>query len=252
MGVSAQEAKAYISLLRLGPLTGYQLSKNAGINSSKIYGLLQRLIDRRFVVASDTQPVRYFPCTPEELLDSIKSDLGASIGSLESSLRAIAKKEKTDDLIAWNTTGRADVMRRAKHIIGQSHENIFLALWPKELPSLRSCLRESEKRGVKLHVVIYGSTSFRRGTVYFHRPSDYPYRERKERRFILTSDHNGALIANFGSNGEGNGLWTQNPGLVNVFRDFVIHEIYIIRIEAAFPEEIEKCFGKNWERIRTL
>jgi HTH-type transcriptional regulator, sugar sensing transcriptional regulator len=100
--------------------------------------------------------------------------------------------------------------------------------------------------------VSYGNTSFDKGTIYLHRPSDYPFRERRERRFVLTSDSSKAVIASFGSDGDGNGIWTENPGLVNLFKDFVIHEIYIVKIEEAFPKEIRAAYGKDWERIRMV
>ena len=250
LGIPPQESRAYLSLLEEDDITGYQLSKNAGIHSSKIYAVLKRLLERGFIIAADTQPVKYFPCAPDDVLGKIRKGFDASVNALESALESISNRTKGNELIAWNATGRADIIRRSREIIDQSTENIFLAVWPKELRPIRSSLSEVVKRGVKLHVVAYGATNFNQGTVYFHRPSDYPFRERGERRFVLTSDNKKAVIANFGPDGSGNGLWTENNGLVMLFRDFIIHEIYIVKIEEAFPGEIKRCFGKDWEKAR--
>ena len=46
LGVATQEARAYLSLLEENGVSGYQLSKNAGIQSSKIYGILNRLMEK--------------------------------------------------------------------------------------------------------------------------------------------------------------------------------------------------------------
>jgi sugar-specific transcriptional regulator TrmB len=252
MGISAQEVRAYISLLEQEYVTGYQLSKSAGIPSSKIYSVLNRLLDRGFVTAANTRPVRYVPKPPEELLAGIRDDFRTSLDALENSLKTIRNGAGKSDIVAWNTTGRADVMRKARSMIDHSTEKIYLAVWPQDLRPIRASLSKAVKRTVTLHLVSYGNTTFDRGTIYFHRPSDYPFRERRERRFVLTSDSSKAIIASFRPEGDGNGIWTENRGLVNLFKDFVIHEIYIVKIEEAFPRQIQRAYGKDWERIRMV
>jgi len=250
MGISTQEIKAYLSLLEEEYVTGYQLGKSADIPSSKIYSVLTRLLGRGFVIATDTRPVRYLPRPPEELLAGIRDDFRASMNTLESCLKTIRNGTRKSDIVAWNTTGRADVMRKARSMIDHSIEKVYLAVWPQDLRPIRASLSEAVTRGVKLHLVSYGNTTFDRGNIYFHRPSDYPFRERQERRFVLTADSGKAVIASFASGGAGNGIWTENPGLVNLFKDFVIHEIYIVKIEEAFPQQIQAAYGKDWEKIR--
>jgi len=250
MGISTQEVKAYLSLLEAEYVTGYQLSKSADIPSSKIYRVLNRLLSRGFVIAADTRPVRYLPRPPEELLAGIRDDFRASLDKLESSLQTIRNGARKSDIVAWNTTGRTDLMRKARSMIDHSTDRVYLALWPQDLRPIRASLSEAVKRGVNLHLVSYGNTTFDRGHIYFHRPSDYPFRERRERRFVLTADSSKAVVASFASGGAGNGIWTENPGLVNLFKDFVIHEIYIVKIEEAFPQQIQAAYGKDWEKIR--
>ncbi len=252
MGISAQEVRAYIALLEQEYVTGYQLSKSAGIPSSKIYSVLNRLLDRGFVIAANTQPVRYLPRAPEELLAGIRNEFRVSLDALERSLKTIRNGTRKNDILAWNTTGRADVMRKARTMIDHSTEKLYLAVWPQDLRPIRASLSEAVKRGVKLQLVSYGNTTFDQGTIHFHRPSDYPFRERRERRFVLTSDSSKAVIASFAEDGAGNGIWTENPGLVSLFKDFVIHEIYIVKIEEAFPKQIQGAYGKDWERIRMV
>jgi len=250
LGVPQQEALAYLALLREGGVSGYQLSKIAGIHSSKIYGILQRLMGRGFVVAADTRPKKYFACPPEEVVEKIEKEMTATVAGLGQALKSIQKSNNGNNLPAWNITSRADVIFKAKEIIQGSAKAIFLAVWAKELKPLRQALSEAVGRGVDLRVVAYGHTGFKQGTVYAHRPSDYPYRERKERRFVLTSDNQKALIANFGEDGSENGLWTEQRGLVLLFRDFVIHEIYISELERAYPHQIRALVGRDWEKMR--
>lgn len=249
-GISPQESKAYLSLLEKDNVTGYALSKNSGIHSSKIYAILNKLLEREFIIAADTRPVKYFPRKPEEVMSHIRKDFEGSLNTLSSDMDRVYHNSKNKELITWNITGRANVFRKVRDLITMAESNIFIATWFKELRSIRLALSKAVKRGVKLKTVVHGTTNFNIGTIYQHKPSDYPLRERSQRRFIFTSDNNKAVIANFEDNGDGSGLWTENEGLVMLFRDFIIHEIYIIKIQTALPRQIRRIFGEDWEKIR--
>jgi len=249
-GVSSQEAKAYLSLLEKDNVTGYGLGKNAGIHSSKIYNIISKLLERDFIIATDTRPVRYFPRKPPEVVGIIKKEFEDSVKTLNSDISRMVNHSKSLELITWNITNRADVFRKVREMIQATEKNIFLASWSKELRPIRAVLTRTIKRGVQGHTVIYGPSNFNAGTIFQHQPSDFPSRERGQRRFIFTSDNNKAVIANFAADGTGSGLWTENNGLVMLFRDFIIHEIYIIRIQQALPREVRQLFGEKWEKIR--
>ena len=250
LGVPVQEARPYLSLLDQNGISGYQLSKNAGIQSSKIYGVLKRLTERGFVINTDTKPLKYFACPPGQILGKIEKELSATVSNLDEALKSLKVEKKISETLAWNITGRGDVIHKAKAIIDASEKAIFMAAWPKEMRPLRVALTRAVKRKVKLQLVTYGATNFNQGTIYVHRPTDYLSRESGEHRFILISDNDKSVIANMGDNGSANGLWTENRGLVLLFRDFVIHEIYIVKVEEAYPREIKELVGRNWEKAR--
>ena len=175
-----------------------------------------------------------------------------SLDRLGDALKKFPQDDTTRQALAWNLTTRAEVIAKARGVIEKGTDSIFLAVWSKELRPIRVTLRNAFKRGVKITTVTYGSTNLKERNVYYHRPSDFPFRERGERRFVLTSDDRVAVIANFKSDGLGSGLWTENAGLVQLFRDFIVHEVIIIMVEKAFPEPIKKFFGKDWEKLYNL
>ena len=137
-------------------------------------------------------------------------------------------------------------------MINETEEKLYLTAWGEEFSSIRRAARRAEQRGVKVTSVAYGMTNFNVGKIYRHRPSDYPFRERGERRFVLVSDEKKALISGFKDRAPSGALWTENSGLVQLIRDFIIHEIYIIKIEETFPEQIHSAFGNNWEKVRPI
>jgi len=252
LGLSLQEAKAYFSLLKKDNITGYELSKNARIHTSKIYGILSKLLEKGFIIGIDSRPVKYLPRPPQEVLARIKQDFDNALDNLKAPLERVYANSEKSKLIAWNITGRIDIIRKAKDLINETEEKLYLAAWGEEFSSIRRSAKSAQQRGVKVTSVAYGMTNFNVGTIYRHRPSDYPFRERGERRFVLVSDEMKALISSFKDRVLCGAIWTENSGLVQLIRDFIIHEIYIIKIEEAFPDQIHSTFGNNWEKIRSV
>ena len=252
-GVAALEAKVYLSLLTNSGVSGYQLSKNAGITTSKVYTVVSRLIEKGFVVAAESRPVKYYPRPPKELLANIKKDVTQNLDHLDEHLDRLTKTTPLfNHDLAWNIIGRRNVISRAKDLIRSAQQSIFLAVWPKELRLLRKELESAGQRTEKIRLLSYGPAKINFGEIFIHRPSDYPFRERGERRFILIVDNKIAVIATLLDDETDAGLWTENPGLVLLFRDFIIHEIYIAQVEKAYPEEIEKLAGRDWEKLRIM
>ena len=248
--MTAQEARVYVALLQNQGVSGYQLSKNAGIPSSKIYTLLNRLTERGFAIAVEGRPVKYYPRPPRELVADLQQNLSSAFVKLEDLLSGLENQSPSSNALAWNITGRQDVMAKAKDMLRSAEDKIFLATWSKELKPLRKELEIAHHRGARVRLLAYGPTNFDAGEVFQHRPSDYPFRERGARRFVLTVDDERAVIANLVDGEDDTGLWTENSGLVLLFRDFVIHEIYITQVEKAYPKEIRELAGNDWEKLR--
>ena len=73
LGMSLYEAKIYVGLLRHGPQNGNEVSKSAGIPSSKVYSTLERLsskgIAHKVLAGSTTQ---YVCISPLELMHRLR------------------------------------------------------------------------------------------------------------------------------------------------------------------------------------
>ena len=247
LDLSSYEIKAYLSLLKNGKATGYELSKKSGIPSSKIYTVLSQLVEKELIIPIDTKPIRYFPRPPSEVIDNLSNQYNKVFAHLKEKLDFLYNQKGKDEIVAWNISGRKEIINRAKEMIQESEKLIFLGLWQQEYRSIRHTIKRAYSKGVRIITLTYGDVSLKVGEIYNHRPSDPLYREKQQRRFIVIKDNVKAL---FGSFPEERGVWTENLGLINLIRDFLIHEIYIVKIEKAIPDEIHSLFGKNWELIR--
>ena len=249
LGLSDHEIRVYLALLNCDNSSGYQLSKSSNVPTSKIYQVIKKLLQEGFIIAADTRPVKYAACPPEDVMRKLSGVFSACINDLNRNLKLFKRKTVLQDHLAWNIIGRKSIISKAKECISRSEEAVFIAAWQNELNSLKTVLAGAEKRGVLVKIVCYGKTTIESGTIYSHRPSDYPYRERGERRFTLAVDNEVSVIANL-SESSSSGLYTKNAGLVHLIRDFIIHEIYIILIEKALPKEVTDVVGRDWEKVR--
>jgi len=73
IGLTEGEIHVYLALTELGLSTSWNITKNAKIASSKVYEVLQRLIDKGLVSFVIKNGVRYYDATPpERLLDFLE------------------------------------------------------------------------------------------------------------------------------------------------------------------------------------
>ncbi|KYH36888.1 MAG: hypothetical protein AYL28_005810 [Candidatus Bathyarchaeota archaeon B23] len=68
LGLTEYEASAYLTLLRHGEMTAIELSEEAAIPYSKIYGVLDSLSRRGWVEVGGGRPRVYYPSSPLEAL----------------------------------------------------------------------------------------------------------------------------------------------------------------------------------------
>jgi HTH-type transcriptional regulator, sugar sensing transcriptional regulator len=250
LGLTTFEARAYLSLLKRGNVTGYELSKESGIPSSKIYSVLKHLVTKELASPLESHPVRYIPRPPEEVIEKFFGEFRQTQSFLKRNLQRLYRRSGGVEVVIKNILGRKEAFRKARELIRSAKHTLYLAVWQEEWRSIRTAAKTTHTRGVKIYAVAYGSVPIDFGEIYRHAPSDPVFRERKERRLVVVSDDNKALFANFSGGGSGKAVWTDDRGLVLLVRDFIIHEIYIVKIQEALPRQIAKAFGPNWEKIR--
>jgi len=252
IGLKNFEARAYVTLLTKGKATGYELSKASGIPSSKIYSVLHHLLAKNLVIPLESHPVRYLPRPPEDWIETYIKMFSETFSFLKKRLNELYKTQGEEDIVAKNLLGRKDIIRKTRDLIKKAKETIYIALWKEEWRSIRWIVNKVYSQGVEFYVVTYGIVPIQIGKIFKHGPSDIFIRERGERRFVLVVDEDDALFANFSKGDSAKAVWTNDKGLVLLIKDFIIHEIYIVKIKETFPKEITKAFGPKWEKIRLL
>ena len=81
-GLSLNACKAYVSLLKNNPATGYEISSQSAIPRSAIYATLNRLESMGLVNSEGDTPKKYIPLAPSQLIDHLNSNHTENINGL--------------------------------------------------------------------------------------------------------------------------------------------------------------------------
>ena len=239
------EAKAYVSLLKQGEVSGYELAKNSGIPASKIYQVLNRLIAKEVVMAVDSEPVKYTPIPPDEILGRYRNDYLKNLDSLTKSLDDVYTKNQYTDNYMWNLTGRKFILEKVCEFISQARNTIHLSVWDEEVKEIETALAGAAKKKIKIHVVHFGQKILGFGNEYRHGREHQIRQERGARRIALEVDEEKVILGHFLDNGLSTAVWTMNKGLVLLAKDYIIHDIYTIRIAEKFGDSVNQIFESN-------
>ncbi len=248
LGFSSYEAKAYITLLKHHPVTGYNLSKKSGIPPSKIYEVISKLLSRSIISPLSGKPVKYIPQNNKVFLKNLRSNFKETIDYLEKYLPTLG--DISADYI-WNINDITDFLNRAKDMVSCAKNEMILLSWDSELREIMDELRKNKIP--KLAIIQFGSMDIDIGVVYNHGIESVLKREKGGRTLSIVTDNSSLLQGIISESRQVNGIYTTHPSLVEMGIDHMIHEIYTLKMYDEFQEEMDKKFGgKNLKKLRNI
>ncbi len=252
LGLSEYEAKAYLALLAESPATAYEAAKRAGIPSSKIYEVLERMALRGLVMRRDEGERRlYVPAPSREFLDRQRARLGETLDRLAEELPRLG--DTADAGLLWNVSDRAALIGQALAIISRSAAELLVSGESEELEELSRALFQARDRGAKIAIVHFGEQRAPLpGVVHEHPIKDTLQAEKGGRGFALVSDSREALIGTIAMNGAVEGAYSGNKGFVVLAEDYVKHDIYVMKIVKRYDAELIRRFGPGYRKLREV
>ena len=70
-GFNASVGKAYLSLLKNNPATGYEISSRSGIPRSAVYSVLKNMESQGLINSVAQSPRKYIPLAPSSLVEHL-------------------------------------------------------------------------------------------------------------------------------------------------------------------------------------
>lgn len=248
LGFNTYEAKVYLSLLKHHPATGYEVSKESGVPQARAYDTLKVLESRKIVVATGEKPVTYIPINPNDLLDRCEKTYMSSLEYLRDNLKNIAP-----DFIepVLNIRGTKGIFDYSIDIINSAQKEIFIELWDEDLSMLKEPLIEAHNRGVTINMVGLDDADFNLGNVYQHALGSKIEEQLGGRWLIMAVDNCNGMAGTVSETSKvPQAVCTRHPGIVLIMKEVIVHDIYLIEVEAKLGKEMEEIFGKDLISLR--
>ena len=224
MGLSMNESKAYEALLRQGPANGYEVSKRSGITRSVIYGVLDRLVDKGYALAVDSDPVIYAPLPPAQLVKRYRETYESNIERLEHGLWKVASGLDAENYIL-GVAGYDDTMRKARELIGGAKHEVVVSAWGSDCAPLHDELKAAERNGRTVILFCHSKVPFSVGTIYEYGLDEEIIRQKwPTRRIMVAADCRTALLGDIRPDAD-LGIVTSNPMIVQMAVEHVILDI---------------------------
>ena len=95
IGLTEAESKTYLSLLRYGSSSGYEVSKVSGVPRSKIYNILETLVTKGFVRFTEGEGTNQYLAVPiEEVSERIQKETKDTLEELTAQLKEYQRVQK--------------------------------------------------------------------------------------------------------------------------------------------------------------
>lgn len=251
LGLSEYEAKAYLALLCLHPATAYEVSRESGIPSSKIYQVLDRLVDRGMVAPAAGGKARQFmPLDPDEFLARYKSTVEQTLDALQHDLAHLSDRARHSSI--WNIADGDYLMGKAIAMINEAKQTLMLSLWKDELALLEPALARAMRRKVRVSIVHFGAPVSKLKQIYAHPIEETIYEEKGGRGIVVVRDSAEVLTGTIIGSGRVEGAWSTNRGFVTLAEDYIKHDVYIMKIVRRFDRELVMKFGPHYAKLRDI
>ena len=231
LGMSLYEAKIYVGLLRHGPQNGNEVSKSAGIPSSKVYSTLERLASKGIVHSVRTGSGTQYVCiSPDELVQRFRAEFDEPIEYLEKTLPELAVFEPASEVLT--VVGLDAIRENSRYIVGDASTEVYISVWSEDLAHLSEALASAHARGIRVFGMLYGDEAPDGiGSWLVHSYQPIVADRIGGRMLTVVADREEALIAHIPRQGRANAVRTRSPVLALIAQEYLHHDIVLQRAQ---------------------
>lgn len=161
IGLTQGESKVYLALLKLGQTKTGSLIKEAKVSSSKVYKILDRLIEKGLAAHIIKQKTKYFsPMSPKRIIDYIEEKekkIQKEKQEIKKLLPELEKQHKQENEKAEIYEGFKAVTNLFKNILEElkiNQEYFVIGATYKEIPGLRDFFYNHHEQRSKKKIIL--------------------------------------------------------------------------------------------------
>lgn len=226
LGLTEYESKAFISLLKVHPTNGYNLSKTSGIPRSRIYEVVSGLINKGLVFETNLDGSRVFtPLEPRVLIEKLRTTYDDIIGQVYSEAEKLYSN-KVEEYDSKLIKGYDNIISTIKSVILLAKRRISLSIWHEDLVYLEETLHQLENKGIHIRGIYFGDNKPFDSMVKHRRIERY-VAEKLNRYLIIVIDDTDVFSGVISQSRISSVTWSKDPGEVDIKDDFIAHDVMI-------------------------
>ncbi len=151
LGLSQYQAKVYSALASLGPSGVADIQKTSGVPRTKIYEVLEQLLDMGVVEFQSGRPVFYNALPPSVIVDRMRNSY---LAAADEATRLLAEMQQPEmnppEDVVWTVHGMFAIRRKLALTINSAKERVIMVEQypPRLMLQVGSVLKSQLQRGV--------------------------------------------------------------------------------------------------------
>jgi HTH-type transcriptional regulator, sugar sensing transcriptional regulator len=248
------ETKVYISLLKNGSGTGYEISKNSSVPRSKVYNILEMLIDKGCIIVSkQTNPLNYSAVPINEFIENIKFNVQDNLSAVKEELRSYSQTMDLERL--WYIKGYKNIFNKCKHILNKAKHEVYIQVWKEDIEQIIKELSRVETRLDHVVIILYSSNhdyNINLLHYYKHGFEEEKLKESGGRWINIVVDGKEVIFGHIQNEKNAEVIWTQSTPMVFLAKENISHDAYCLKLIESLSEEAKREFGSDLKGIRNI
>jgi len=251
-GFTQNEAKAYITLLKHHPATGYEISQYSGVPRSAIYEILRKLELSGAVYAEGKKPVNYSPIPSDQLARQLASRFEHNIHELKEGLSQVSAPISGQQ--TWNIKGYIAMVDYARTMIDGAKESIFLSIWSREYNEFKVQLGRAKKKGLDICSFSFTPLNDAVGSVYSYNIDEEKLRKIWHRQIVLVVDKKDTILGGADNSVDNQCIFSDNTAIVDTCLNYLILDITLFsqRNNIDVQKDISKMVSPKTDQLSNL
>lgn len=253
-GFTEYETKVYVSLIKNGCGTGYEISKNSSVPRSKVYNILEILINKGCVVVSkEEKPVKYAAIPVKEFINSIKHNMEGIIKDIQ--LELISYENKIDLDHMWYIKGYENIFNKCRHMIKNAQREVYIQVWKEDILEIEDELKEIQNTLRDVVVILYSMNhdyDINLKNYYKHGFEESKLEEIGGRWITLVIDSSEMIFGHIQNEKNAEVIWTKSMPMVFLAKENIKHDAYCLKLIDSLSEDEKAKFGKDLTGVREI
>lgn len=223
------------------PLDATTIVKNTHVPKSKVYEVLNRLIDKGLILSSAVERKRLYNALPlETTIEKLTAEFQENVDELRNKEYSLSP---VDDRV-WTIKNDTSISSVAHDLLAKAEESIYVSGWSDGLAPLLPLLEEKQEHGVKVEVLSVGEMDTFLSDIHVLLPDEK--HDALERHQIVIIDDEELLFVGV-EQGQWHGIQTKSNPLVKFFTEFFYHDVALTEITKKYEQTLLKD-----EKIRNI